>query len=82
MDDKDYFRVVDHSRYLCRSWQTLHFPATVARLVPPDCFCKHVKVELSQLCFTLYLSDCYICDMERKLNVKKMYLMSCLPVEI
>lgn len=33
MDDKDYERVVDHSRYLCRSWQTLYFQPRVVRYV-------------------------------------------------
>ncbi|GFR93773.1 BTB/POZ domain-containing protein 9 [Elysia marginata] len=31
MDDKDYERVIDHSGYLCRSWQKLHFPGRVVR---------------------------------------------------
>ncbi|CAG5124300.1 unnamed protein product [Candidula unifasciata] len=33
MDDKDYERVIDHTGYLCRSWQKLHFPARVVRYV-------------------------------------------------
>ncbi|KAK3093519.1 hypothetical protein FSP39_016697 [Pinctada imbricata] len=33
MDDKDYERIVDHSRYLCRSWQTLHFEPRVVRYI-------------------------------------------------
>uniref|UniRef100_A0A0B6ZZR2 BTB/POZ domain-containing protein 9 n=1 Tax=Arion vulgaris TaxID=1028688 RepID=A0A0B6ZZR2_9EUPU len=33
MDDKDYERVIDHTSYLCRSWQKLHFPARVVRYV-------------------------------------------------
>ncbi|KAI8480542.1 PREDICTED: BTB/POZ domain-containing protein 9-like [Branchiostoma belcheri] len=33
MDEKDWLRVVDHSRYLCRSWQTLHFPTRVIKYV-------------------------------------------------
>ena len=31
MDDKDYDRIIDHTSYLCRSWQKLHFPARVVR---------------------------------------------------
>lgn len=33
MDDKDYERVIDHSSYLCRSWQKLHFPGRVIRYI-------------------------------------------------
>ncbi|OWF52316.1 BTB/POZ domain-containing protein 9-like [Mizuhopecten yessoensis] len=33
MDDKDYERVVDHSKYLCRSWQTMHFSPKVVRYI-------------------------------------------------
>ncbi|KAH9508513.1 BTB/POZ domain-containing protein 9 [Bulinus truncatus] len=33
MDDKDYERVIDHTSYLCRSWQKLHFPARVVRYI-------------------------------------------------
>ncbi|GAB1606264.1 BTB/POZ domain-containing protein 9-like [Argonauta hians] len=33
MDDKDYQRIIDHTKYLCRSWQTLHFPAKVVRYI-------------------------------------------------
>ncbi|XP_013386966.1 BTB/POZ domain-containing protein 9-like isoform X2 [Lingula anatina] len=33
MDDKDWVRVVDHTKYLCRSWQNLHFPARVVRFL-------------------------------------------------
>lgn len=33
MDDKDYEKVIDHTKYLCRSWQNLHFPARVVRYV-------------------------------------------------
>lgn len=33
MDDKDYEKVIDHTKYLCRSWQTLHFPARVVRYI-------------------------------------------------
>ncbi|XP_077997835.1 BTB/POZ domain-containing protein 9-like [Glandiceps talaboti] len=29
MDDIDWVKVVDHTNYLCRSWQTLHFPQKV-----------------------------------------------------
>ncbi|BFZ07198.1 hypothetical protein BsWGS_10236 [Bradybaena similaris] len=32
-DDKDYERVIDHTQYLCRSWQELHFPARVVRYI-------------------------------------------------
>lgn len=33
LDDKDWVRLVDHSKYLCRSWQNLRFPARVVRYV-------------------------------------------------
>lgn len=33
MDELDWIRVIDHSQYLCRSWQKLYFPARVCRLV-------------------------------------------------
>lgn len=31
MDELDWIRVIDHSHYLCRSWQKLYFPARVCR---------------------------------------------------
>ena len=31
MDECDWVRVVNHSRYHCRSWQTLYFPPRVVR---------------------------------------------------
>lgn len=31
MDELDWVRVVDHSKYLCRSWQNLHFTPRVCR---------------------------------------------------
>jgi hypothetical protein len=31
MDELDWVRVVDHSKYLCRSWQNLFFTPRVAR---------------------------------------------------
>ncbi|XP_078011517.1 BTB/POZ domain-containing protein 9 isoform X1 [Phascolarctos cinereus] len=33
MDELDWIRVIDHSKYLCRSWQKLYFPARVCRYV-------------------------------------------------
>lgn len=33
MDELDWVRVVDHSKYLCRSWQSLFFTARVCRYV-------------------------------------------------
>nr|XP_006004592.1 PREDICTED: BTB/POZ domain-containing protein 9 [Latimeria chalumnae] len=33
MDELDWVRVIDHSNYLCRSWQNLYFPACVCRYV-------------------------------------------------
>lgn len=33
MDDKDYERVIDYTRYWCRSEQTLHFPPKVVRYI-------------------------------------------------
>jgi len=31
MNGKDWVRVVDHSKYLCRSWQVLHFDQRVVK---------------------------------------------------
>ena len=31
MDNEDWIRVLDYSKYLCRSWQTLHFKPRVVR---------------------------------------------------
>lgn len=31
MDELDWIRVVDHSKYLCRSWQNLFFTPRVCR---------------------------------------------------
>lgn len=33
MDELDWIRVIDHSQYLCRSWQKLYFPARVCRYI-------------------------------------------------
>jgi len=33
MDQKDWIRVVDHSKFYCRSWQYLYFPARVVRFI-------------------------------------------------
>ena len=33
MDMKDWVRVIDHTQYLCRSWQYLYFPARVAKYI-------------------------------------------------
>ncbi|XP_066978684.1 BTB/POZ domain-containing protein 9-like isoform X1 [Macrobrachium rosenbergii] len=33
MDQKDWVRVVDHTRYHCRSWQYLYFPPRVVRYI-------------------------------------------------
>ncbi|CAH2256344.1 BTB POZ domain-containing 9 isoform X1 [Pelobates cultripes] len=33
MDELDWIRVIDHSQFLCRSWQKLYFPARVCRYV-------------------------------------------------
>lgn len=33
MDQKDWVRVIDHTRYHCRSWQYLYFPKQVARYI-------------------------------------------------
>ncbi|XP_063040344.1 BTB/POZ domain-containing protein 9 isoform X2 [Engraulis encrasicolus] len=33
MDELDWVRVVDHSKFLCRSWQNLYFPARVCRYI-------------------------------------------------
>lgn len=31
MDNQDWVRIIDYSRYLCRSWQSLHFEPRVVR---------------------------------------------------
>ncbi|KAM4694522.1 BTB/POZ domain-containing protein 9 [Discoglossus pictus] len=33
MDELDWIRVIDHSLFLCRSWQKLYFPARVCRYI-------------------------------------------------
>ncbi|XP_063230023.1 BTB/POZ domain-containing protein 9 [Bacillus rossius redtenbacheri] len=33
VDQKDWVRVVDHTKYYCRSWQFLRFPARVVRYI-------------------------------------------------
>ena len=33
MDMKEWFRVVDHSKYFCRSWQFLYFPEIVVKYI-------------------------------------------------
>lgn len=33
VDQRDWLRVVDHSRFLCRSWQRLYFPARVIQYI-------------------------------------------------
>ena len=33
MDEKDWDRVVDHSKYHCRSWQYLYFKQRVVRFI-------------------------------------------------
>ena len=33
MDQEDWVKVVDHTKYLCRSWQDLYFPARVVRYI-------------------------------------------------
>lgn len=33
MDQKDWVRVVDHTRYHCRSWQYLYFSSRVVRYI-------------------------------------------------
>ncbi len=33
MDQKDWVRVIDHRKYMCRSWQELYFPARVVRYI-------------------------------------------------
>ncbi len=33
MDQKDWVRVVDYSRYYCRSWQNLYFSPRVVRYI-------------------------------------------------
>ena len=31
MDNEDWIRMIDYSKYFCRSWQTLHFKPRVVR---------------------------------------------------
>lgn len=33
MDQKDWVRVIEHTRYFCRSWQYLHFEPRVVRYI-------------------------------------------------
>ena len=33
MDQKDWVRIIDHTRYHCRSWQHLYFPLRVVRYI-------------------------------------------------
>lgn len=33
MDNSDWIRVIDYSKYFCRSWQTLHFKPRVVRYI-------------------------------------------------
>ena len=33
MDQNDWYRVVDYSKYHCRSWQDLYFPPRVVRYI-------------------------------------------------
>ena len=33
MDQKDWVKVIDHSKYLCRSWQDLYFTPRVVRYI-------------------------------------------------
>ena len=33
MDQQDWVRVVDHSKYFCRSWQDLYFTPRVVRYI-------------------------------------------------
>lgn len=33
MDQKDWIRVVDHTKYFCRSWQFLYFPDRVVKYI-------------------------------------------------
>ncbi|XP_071486886.1 BTB/POZ domain-containing protein 9-like [Diadema antillarum] len=35
VDEKDWIKIIDHSKYLCRSWQTLHFQSRV---------CKYIRI--------------------------------------
>jgi len=51
LDEKDWVRLVDHTRYLCRSWQNLRFSARVVRLVSM----------LSEL-YCLPVADCVLTD--------------------
>lgn len=50
MDELDWVRVVDHSKYLCRSWQNLYFTPRV---------CRWVRLNLDQwLVFLFYIGSC------------------------
>lgn len=33
VDEKDWVKIIDHSSFLCRSWQTLHFASRVCRYI-------------------------------------------------
>ncbi|XP_042121642.1 BTB/POZ domain-containing protein 9 isoform X2 [Peromyscus maniculatus bairdii] len=49
MDELDWIRVIDHSHYLCRSWQKLYFPARVCRLLSEDPILLHFQPPVSIL---------------------------------
>ena len=46
MNDQDYVTVVDHRQFLCRSWQHLRFPLTVARSEKPFSTIQHAVISL------------------------------------
>lgn len=34
LDNQNWTQIIDYSKYFCRSWQRIHFPPKVVRLVP------------------------------------------------
>ncbi|XP_069624403.1 BTB/POZ domain-containing protein 9 isoform X2 [Ranitomeya imitator] len=57
MDELDWIRVTDHSRFYCRSWQKLYFPARVCRLLLWDCddrsYSYYIEVSTNQQQWTM-----------------------------
>ncbi|KAK2535707.1 Btbd9 [Columba guinea] len=84
MDELDWIRVIDHSKYLCRSWQNLYFPARVCRcwefweelMIAVKLF--YAKAELSSLIERPRFVDCkdvtimrfWVTDPKRKCRVQ------------
>ncbi|MBZ3870331.1 BTB/POZ domain-containing protein 9 [Sciurus carolinensis] len=62
MDELDWIRVIDHSQYLCRSWQKLYFPARVCSSI------DHIALML------LSLQDEYILELTNPFEKKNVFV--------